>query len=140
MATVLANTGEQWMADRCSGASALTGSYVGWGTGAGTAAKGDTTLFTEASESRTNGTVTTNGSGSSAKYQVVATITCAGSGKTITNAGNFDASTSGNLIVKGSWSKKFGKGGYTEWSPKLIESSVCSDFQVARHASLPVLT
>jgi hypothetical protein len=100
MATVLANTGEQWAADRMSGASALTGSFVGWGTGAGTAAKGDTTLFTEASEARTNGSVSTSGSGAAAMYQVVATLTANGT-KTITNAGNFDASTVGNLIVKG---------------------------------------
>jgi hypothetical protein len=101
MATVLTNVGEQWMVDRCSGASSLNGSYVGWGTGAGTAAKADTTLFTEAAEARVSGTVSTSGTGASAKYQVVATITCAGAGKTITNAGNFDASTSGNLIVHG---------------------------------------
>jgi len=34
-------------------------------------------------------------------YQVVGTITCAGAGKTITNAGLFDASTGGNLFAKG---------------------------------------
>lgn len=101
MATVLTNVGEQWLCDRASGASALNGQYVGWGTGAGTAAKTDTTLFTEASEARVSGTVSTSGTGASAKYQVVATITCAGAGKTITNAGNFDASAGGNLIVKG---------------------------------------
>lgn len=101
MATVLTNVGEQWMCDRCSGVSALNGQYIGWGTGVGTAAKGDTTLSTEAAESRVSGTVTTSGTGASAKYQVVGTLTCAGAGKTITNAGNFDASTSGNLIVHG---------------------------------------
>ncbi|MGQ0668560.1 MAG: hypothetical protein ACT4PO_02615 [Actinomycetota bacterium] len=100
MATVLVNAGEQWAADRMSGVSALNGSFVGWGTGAGTAAKADTTLFTEASEARVSGTVTTNGTGAAAKYQVVATIT-ANAAKTITNAGNFDASTAGNLIVHG---------------------------------------
>lgn len=101
MATVLTNVGEQWLCDRASGASALDGHFIGWGTGAGTAAKGDTTLFTEAAEARAVGTVSTNGSGAAAKYQVVGTITCSGSGKTITNAGNFDASSGGNLIVKG---------------------------------------
>lgn len=100
MATVLTNVGEQWAADRMSGASALDGHFIGWGTGAGTAAKGDTTLFTEASEARVAGTVSTSGSGSAAKYQVVGTLTADGA-KTITNAGNLDASSAGNLIVHG---------------------------------------
>lgn len=98
MAQILTNVGEQWMCDRCSGVSALDGHFIGWGTGAGTAAKGDTTLSTEASEARAVGTVTTNGSGASAKYQVVGTLT-ANAGKTITNVGNFDASAAGNLIT-----------------------------------------
>lgn len=100
MATVLTNVGEQWACDAMSGAVATTGQYIGWGTGAGTAAKGDTTLFTEASESRVAGTVSTNGTGASAKYQVVGTLTADGA-KTITNAGNFTASSGGTLIVKG---------------------------------------
>jgi hypothetical protein len=83
-----------------SGDSALDGHFVAWGTGAGTAAKGDTTLFTEASEARVVGTVSVVGTGAAAVYQVVGTLTADGS-KTITNAGNFDASTAGNLIVKG---------------------------------------
>lgn len=100
MATVLTNAGEQWAADRMSGASSLTGQYIGWGTGAGTAAKADSALFTEASEARVAGTVSTQGTGSSAKYQVVGTLTANGA-KTITNAGNLDASAAGNLIVHG---------------------------------------
>jgi hypothetical protein len=100
MATVLTNVGEQWACDRMSGVVALDGHFIGWGTGAGTAAKADTTLFTEAAEARAVGTVTTNGTGASAKYQVVGTLTSA-SGQTITNAGNFTASSAGTLIVKG---------------------------------------
>jgi len=100
MATVLTNSGEQWVCDALSAVVATTGQYIGWGTGAGTAAKGDTTLFTEASEARVAGTVTTNGTGASAKYQVVGTLTADGS-KTITNAGNFPASSGGSPIVKG---------------------------------------
>lgn len=98
MASVLTNLGEQWACDRMSGVSALDGHFIGWGTGAGTAAKGDTTLSTEAAEARAVGTVSTNGSGASAKYQVVGTITSA-SNQTITNAGNFTASSSGILIM-----------------------------------------
>jgi hypothetical protein len=100
MATVLTDVGQQWIADRMSGVSAADGQYVAWGTGAGTADAGDTTLFTEASEARVSGTVTTSGTGASAKYQNVATITANGT-KTITNAGNFTAAAAGTLIIKG---------------------------------------
>lgn len=100
MATVLTNNGEQWAADRMSGVSSLDGHFIGWGTGAGTAAKADSTLFTEAAEARAVGTVSTSGTGSAAKYQVVGTITSA-SAQTITNAGNLTASTAGTLIVHG---------------------------------------
>jgi hypothetical protein len=103
MATVLTNVGEDWACQRLAGSGAMSassGQYIGWGTGAGTAAKGDTTLFTESAETRATGTVSVTGSGATAKYQVVGTITATGS-RAITNAGNFDASTSGNLFVKG---------------------------------------
>lgn len=108
LATVLTNSGEEWASERMAGVqgagtnnvATLDGHFVGWGTGAGTAAKADTTLSTEAAEARAVGTVTTVGTGSSCKYQVTGTITSA-SGQTITNAGNFTASTSGVLIVHG---------------------------------------
>jgi hypothetical protein len=101
MATVFANTGKAIVTNRLKG-SGTEPVHIGWGTGAGTAAATDTTLFTEASESRTAGTstqqttTTTNDT-----YRVVGSITVAGSGKTITNAGLFDASSSGNLFMKG---------------------------------------
>lgn len=100
MADVLTEVGEQWVAQRLAGTSADDGRYIGWGTGAGTAAKGDTTLFTEASESRTAGTVSVQGTGASAVYQVVGTIVANGT-KTITNAGTFTASSGGTLVMKG---------------------------------------
>lgn len=99
MATVLANRGKEIICDRILG-NGTEPKYVAWGTGAGTAAATDTTLFTESAESRTSGTsskVTTTTT--SDTYQVVGTITATGS-RTITNAGLFDASTSGNLFVK----------------------------------------
>lgn len=44
----------------------------------------------------------------------------------------------GNVIVKGSWTTDFGAGGYTEWTPALIESSAaCSDFQIVTGAVVP---
>lgn len=102
MATVLTYTGEDWCAQRMAGSgtdSSYTGSYVGWGTGAGTAAKADTTLFTETG-TRVSGTVSVSGTGASAKYQVVATLT-AGGALAITNAGNHTLSSGGTLIVHG---------------------------------------
>lgn len=100
MATVLTNVGEQHVCDMLSGVSSTAFDWVGWGTGAGTAAKGDTTLFTEASEARIQGTKSTNGSGAAAKYQVISTITADGT-KTITNAGAFTAVSGGTLVLKG---------------------------------------
>ena len=101
MATVLTNTGKAEMIDALNGGTHTPPQHVAWGTGAGTAGETDTTLFTEASESRVSGTksvVTTTVTNDT--YQVVGTLTADGT-KTITNAGLFDASTSGNLYVKG---------------------------------------
>jgi hypothetical protein len=100
IAVVVTNAGEAWAAGRLAGTIATDAHFVAWGTGAGTAAKADTTLSTEASESRVNGTVTVEGTGASAVYQVVGTLT-ANATKTITNAGNLTASTSGTLVVHG---------------------------------------
>ena len=75
--------------------------WIAWGTGAGTAAATATTLYTEAAESRVSGTssqqTTTT---SNDTYQVTGTMTATGA-RTITNAGLFDASTSGNLFMYG---------------------------------------
>jgi hypothetical protein len=98
MADIFTDVGETFVADLFDGtASAPANYYVGWGTGAGTAAKADTTLSTEAAESRVAATMTQP---SANINQAVAQITATGS-KTITNAGLFDASTVGNLIVHG---------------------------------------
>jgi hypothetical protein len=68
---------------------------VAWGTGAGTAAKADTTLSTEASEARV---ASTESQPASNQNRFVATIT-ANAGKTITNAGVLSASTAGTLLL-----------------------------------------
>lgn len=96
-ATVFTTVGKAWVIDKLDETVQTTADYVGWGTGAGTAAVGDTTLFTEASEARV---VATRTQPSADTIQWVASITADGS-KTITNAGNFTASSSGTLIVKG---------------------------------------
>ena len=100
MATVLTNAGKAITTNRIKGAGTEP-VYVAWGTGAGTAAAADTTLFTESAESRTSGTSTQQTTTvTNDTYQVVGTIT-ATAGRTITNAGLFDAATVGNLYVKG---------------------------------------
>lgn len=100
MATVYTNAGKAITTNRIKGAGTEP-VYVAWGTGAGTAAITDTTLFTEAAETRVAGTSTQQTTTvTNDTYRVVGTITSL-SGQTITNAGLFDASTAGNLFVKG---------------------------------------
>lgn len=99
MATLMVNGGKAIVTNRIKG-SGTEPLYVAWGTGSGTTAAGDTTLFTETG-SRVSGTSTqVTTSTTNDTYQVVGTMT-AGGLLTITNAGLFDASTSGNLFVKG---------------------------------------
>ena len=102
MATIYTSVGETVVADLIDGVSAVhldaTNGKIGWGTGAGTAAKTDSILFTEATEARVAPTVTQP---TADKNQWVGTITCAGAGKTITNAGLLDAAAAGNLIIHG---------------------------------------
>lgn len=79
--------------------------YVAWGTGTTSPVAGDTALETAAAESRTDGTssrVTTNVTNDT--YQVAGTIACTGTAKAITEVGLFDASTSGNMLLRGTFS------------------------------------
>ena len=100
MATLLVNTGKAIVTNYLNGGAATQPKYVAWGTGAGTTAATDTTLFTEVTPrvSGTTSQVTTSTTNDT--FQVVGTQT-AGTTETITNAGLFDASTGGNLFVKG---------------------------------------
>ena len=101
MAVHFVDVGKQWVVDKLDDSQASTMNRIGWGTGAGTTAESDTTLFTEASETRATGTVsqqTTTVTGDT--YRVVGTLTATGT-KTITNAGLFDAATTGNMLIKG---------------------------------------
>lgn len=103
MATVYTQAGEEKVVDIIDGTAASptdlgTGNnFVGWGTGAGTAAKGDTALFTEAAEARVGGAISQPAVD---KNRWVATLTSA-SGQTITNAGLLDASAGGTLVIHG---------------------------------------
>lgn len=108
LATVLTDVGKAVITNRIIQAGTAP-KNIGWGTGAGTAAAGDTTLFTEklvdlstsagtdhtvGTESRTTTTVTND------TYTVTGTRTATGAG-TVTNAGLFDAASGGVLTIKG---------------------------------------
>ena len=101
MATIYTSVGETVVVDLIDGVSAVhldaTNGKIAWGTGAGTAAKADTTLFTESAEARVAATVTQP---TADKNQWVGTITSA-SAQTITNAGLLNAASAGNLIIHG---------------------------------------
>lgn len=109
MATVLTTVGKGIVTNRLRG-SGTEPVYIGWGTGAGTAAVGDTALSTEKAADLSTGTGTRVTGTSSQQttsvtndtWQLVGTITATGSG-TVTNAGNFDNATigSGNIFIHG---------------------------------------
>lgn len=100
MATLLVNTGKAVITNYLNGGAATQPKYVAWGTGAGTTAATDTTLFSETGSRVTGTTTQQTTSTTDDTFQVVGTQT-AGAGVTITNAGTFDANTSGNLFIKG---------------------------------------
>jgi len=105
MAVLVVATGRDIITNRLKG-SGTEPLHAHWGTGAGTAADSDTTLFTPV-QTRVSGTssrVTTTTANDT--YRVVATLT-ADATRAITNAGLFDSAgtgtpaTGGNLFLKG---------------------------------------
>lgn len=101
-ATVVTTVGKAWVVDKLDTTVATKPEYIGWGTGAGTAAVADTTLFTEDSGgspayARVQGTLTQPAADT---LRCVGTLTSNGT-KTITNAGTFTAVTVGTLVVHG---------------------------------------
>jgi hypothetical protein len=107
MATFVVDGGLDVTTNRIKGAGTEP-LHIGWGTGAGTTTRADTSLFTEAlvtlaagGTDHTAGTssrITTNTTNDS--YRVTGTRTATGAG-TVTNAGLFDAASGGNLFLKG---------------------------------------
>jgi hypothetical protein len=100
MATVYANAGKDITTNRLK-AAGTEPTFIGWGTGAGTAAITDTTLFTESAEARVNGTsarATTTVTNDT--WRLTGTLT-ASAARPNSNAGCFDATTAGNHFVKG---------------------------------------
>lgn len=78
--------------------------YVHWGTGTTPPVGANTTLETPATETRVTGTTsieTTNTTDDT--YQNIAILTCNATPKTITEYGAFDASTSGNMFIRGTF-------------------------------------
>lgn len=98
MATVVTTVGREFLTDITDGTTAVPANYyIGSGTGAGTAAVGDTTLFTEVSEARV---AATESQPVSTTNRFVATQPYTGT-KTITNAGLLSASSGGTLLIHG---------------------------------------
>jgi hypothetical protein len=97
MANVYTTVGKAFIVDLIDGTVSVASHFGAWGTGAGTAGVGDTTLFTEAAEARV---ATTKSQPAADTNQWVWTTTSA-SAQTITNAGVFSASTGGTLLIKG---------------------------------------
>lgn len=95
MANIFTSAGEGMVVDILDSTIAVPTYRVGWGTGAGTAAKGDTTLFTEAAEARV---ATTQSQPTASQSRYVGTIVSA-SGQTITNAGILTAAAAGTLYL-----------------------------------------
>lgn len=110
MATLLVNTGRAINSGRMIGGGAPTQAEpknIGIGSGAGTTGATDTTLFTEYTTGTWTGYARTTNAGTQTTvtttndtYQVTGTFT-AGAAQTVTNAGAFDAATTGNLYIKG---------------------------------------
>jgi hypothetical protein len=105
MATVFVNTGAAVTTNRFTQAGTAP-KNIGWGTGTGAAAVGDTALGTEVAPTtaggRTVGTESrTTITNANDNYQVAGTVTQNQAGPVaITESGLFDAVTAGNLFIR----------------------------------------
>lgn len=100
MATsLLTNAGKAILTNRIIGGGTQP-TYIGWGTGAGITNATDTSLFTESGTRVSGGGSVVTSYTTNDSYQVIATLTSS-STQTITNVGLLDASTAGNLFIKG---------------------------------------
>lgn len=99
MPTVWTDVAEQHVADLWDGtkSNASIGYFIGQGTGAVAAAKGDTALGAETTEARV---ATTDTQPAANQNRHVATIVADGT-KSITEAGLFDIASGGELYVRG---------------------------------------
>jgi hypothetical protein len=108
VATFVQDSGLDIVTNRIKG-SGTEPFNIGWGTGAGTTVRTETTLFTEKLVDLTTSAGTDHTVGTSSRvtttttndsYRVTGTRTATGAG-TVTNAGLFDAASGGNLFLKG---------------------------------------
>lgn len=107
LAVVFTNAGAAILTNRVIQAGTAP-KNIGWGVGTNAAAVGDTALQTESAPTtaggRTVGTESrTTVTNANDNYQVTGTVT-AGSTLAITEAGLFDATSSGNLLTRGVFS------------------------------------
>lgn len=107
MATLVVNGGKAILAGLASGVTSAVPKFIGIGSGAGTTAAADSTLFTEFTSGTWSGYARTSNAGAqttttlpndTARFS--GTFTAAGA-VAVTNAGCFDAASGGNLLVKG---------------------------------------
>ena len=103
LATVFTNAGPAIVTNRMIQAGTAP-KNIGWGTGTNAAAVGDTALQTEAAPTtaggRTVGTESrTTITNTNDNYQVVGTVTAGGT-LAITEAGLFDATSGGNMLIR----------------------------------------
>ena len=96
MADVLCYSGLTILLTRLTGLSL----WVGWGTGTGTSARTDTSLFTAASEARVAASVSKTTIAQADDTLVITGTISANGPKTITNAGVWSALAAGSLILK----------------------------------------
>jgi hypothetical protein len=75
--------------------------HIGWGTNVAAAVATDTTLGTERAEVRVAGTDTQTNAGGTTNdtFQVVGTLTCAGTAAAITEVGLFDSVSGGTDVM-----------------------------------------
>ena len=101
MAALVTNAGEEWVVDKLMGTGGTVtarAEYIGWGTGAAPT-ETSTTLTTEVTDTaRATATISKVGTGDTAVYRAVGTIT-ATTARTITEVGLFTASSAGVLVV-----------------------------------------
>lgn len=103
MAALVTNVGITKIIAALFGDSHTAPVHVHWGTGTTTEAVGNTALETASAEARTSGTKTKQTTNTTDDtYQVVGSITSAGV-QTISEAGLFNASTAGDMYVRGTF-------------------------------------
>ena len=104
LATAFTNAGAAIVTNRMIQAGTAP-KYIGWGTGTTTAAVSQTALVTEAAPTtgggRTTGTESrTTVTNTNDNYQVAGSVTATGTAA-ITEAGLFDATSAGNMLIRG---------------------------------------